>query len=112
MGTGGEVVDPPDPEVVYNKFVSVTLYAAETPLPNLTGLTAIWWDTVPPSGNPVFTTPVASTNANGTITLNLTDYTTLNATQSGFLFVYEHNATDYRNSRLFGSRLDIWQEPQ
>lgn len=100
----------PDPELDPGKYVSVGLYVGTLPLANLTGLTAIWWDAVPPSGNPTFTTNAASTSANGTITLNLTDYTDLNATQSGFLFVYEHNATDYRKSRLFGSQLPIWEQ--
>lgn len=99
----------PDPDPV-SKYISVTLYTNETPLPNLTGLTAIWWDAVPPAGTPVFTTSQGVTNGNGTITLNLTEYTELNATQNGFLFVYEHNATDFRKSRLFGSQLSIYEQ--
>lgn len=110
----GTVPDPdpdpdPDPEDP-GKFVSVTLYSNTTPLANMTGLTAIWWDVVPPLGNPAYSTASASTNANGTLILNLSDYTSLNATENGFLFVYQHNATDYRKSRLFGTQTPIWEQ--
>lgn len=90
--------------------VSITLYAGTVPLPNLSGLTAMWWDAVPPAGNPVFSTATASTNASGVLVLDLTEYTALNATQEGFLFVYQHNATDYKKSKMFGTRAVITEQ--
>lgn len=109
VGEGSGEPDP-DPETNPTKTVSVTLYSDSTPRASLTGITALWWDVVPPTGCPVFSTNAATTNANGTLTLNLTDYTALEGNQTGFLLLYQHNATDYRKSNVFGSRLTVEEE--
>ncbi len=84
------------------KGVRVTTTAA-----SVTGLTAIWWDSNPPAGNPVFATATASTDSEGDLELDLDADTTLDIGQHGTLVLYKLDATDHKDSLAAVTRLTI-----
>lgn len=89
------------------KGVQVTLYADATAQASITGITAMWWDASPPTGNPVFTTASASTDGSGVLELDLDADTALALTDPGHLMLYKLDGTDEKDSLGWQGRLLI-----
>lgn len=84
------------------KGVRVTTTAASE-----TGITAMWWDSNPPTGNPVFSTATASTDGAGVLELDLDATTALDVGQHGTLVLYKLDGTDHQDSLGAITRLTI-----
>lgn len=74
---------------------------------SVTGLTAMWWDSNPPTGNPAFATDSAATDSSGDLELNLNATTALDVGQHGTLVLYKLDGTDHQDSLGAVSRLTI-----
>jgi len=91
--------------VLVVKGARVTLYSDTTEQASITGITAMWWDSSPPAGNPVFTTATASTDASGVLELDLDADTALDVTDPGHLMVYKLDGTEEMDSLAWQGRL-------
>jgi len=89
------------------KGVQATLYDGETAQASITGITAMWWDASPPTGNPVFTTASASTDASGVLELDLDSATALDVTDPGHLMIYKLDGSDEKDSLGWQGQLAI-----
>ncbi|HEX7720281.1 MAG TPA: putative Ig domain-containing protein [Woeseiaceae bacterium] len=78
-----------------------------TNMPGVTGITAMWWDSNPPTGNPVFTTASATTDGSGVLEIDLDATTTLALAAVGTLALYKLDGTDHRDSLGAISQLPI-----
>jgi hypothetical protein len=96
-----------DAAVVVVKGVQVTLYDGATAQASITGITAMWWDASPPTGNPVFTTATASTDGSGVLELDLDSDTALDVDDPGHLMLYKLDGTDEKDSLGWQGRLLI-----
>lgn len=90
------------------KGVSLALYSGSTPQSNITGITALWWDTATPSAfsAPIASATTASTDASGVFTLNLAASTALDIGQTGFLMLYKAGASA-TDDLIFAGRLAV-----
>ena len=88
------------------KGVAVTLYNGAALQASLTGIRALWWDAIDPSGAPTYSTAAASTNASGVLTLDLNATTADAIGDYGFLLLYKVNAT-INDSLVFAGQVAI-----
>lgn len=96
-----------DAAAVAVKGARVTLYDGATEQASVTGITAMWWDSSPPTGNPVFTTSSASTDASGVLEVDLDADTALDIGNNGHLTAYKLDATDEKDSLGWQGRLQV-----
>lgn len=106
IGTGGDSA-PTELPAVGSKGVEVTLYADDVARSSVTGITAMWWDSSPPTGNPVLTTSSASTTVAGVLALDISGSTSLAVGDSGYLMVYKLDGSDEKNSIAWQGELVV-----
>lgn len=89
------------------KGISIALHDGSTPQANVTGITAVWWDSADPGAfaAPAYST-TASTDASGVLTLDLDADTALSIGQSGFLVLYKAGAAA-TDDLVFAGRLTV-----
>lgn len=87
--------------------VALTLHTGSTPQANISGIQALWWDTPAPGEAPAYSTITASTDAAGTVTIDLDASTSLGIGDSGFLLLYKLDGTDHQNSLVFAGQVQV-----
>jgi len=87
--------------------VEIQLFDGASPLANLTGVQALWWDVESPLGmqRPIGKTAGANTDANGFLRLDLSKVTGLNVGASGYLILYKPNVSDHKASPTFQGKV-------
>lgn len=109
----GETADTNEFDIVVSaatavaKGASVTLYNGATLQASVSGITAMWWDASPPTGNPVFTTATESTDGSGVLQVDLDSSTALNVGDNGHLMLYKLDGTNEKDSLAWQGRLAI-----
>jgi hypothetical protein len=89
--------------------VHLRLYNGSTATANLTGIQALWWDVMEPrqAGAPIGRSTLAATDADGDISLDLSEVTGLTVGDSGLLMLYKLDQDDHRNSLTFVGRMEV-----
>lgn len=88
------------------KGASVTLHLGSTPQASLSGITARWWDSPTDAGAPLLKTDTASTDAAGTLEINIDAVTALAVGGVGYLSLYKAGA-DAESDLHFASRITV-----
>lgn len=86
--------------------------AAGNALASETGITALWWDEDDPTDFTDFNKPTGraiglATDAEGWISLDLSAVSALAATDHGFLLLYKGDESDFKDSKLFASKVEV-----
>ena len=87
--------------------IHLQLFNGTTPLVNLSGIQAMWWDVTEPKdgSKPDGKTITASTDSNGYINLDLSNVTDLGIGDYGFLMIYQPNAGNHEDSLVFAGKV-------
>ena len=87
--------------------VEIQLFDGASPLANLTGVQALWWDVESPleMQRPIGKTAGANTDANGVLRLDLSNVTGLGVGASGYLILYMPDVSDHKASPTFQGKV-------
>ena len=87
--------------------VEIQLFEGASPLANLTGIQALWWDVESPLNmqRPIGKTTGANTDANGFLRLDLSNVTGLGLGASGYLILYKLDVSDHKASPTFQGKV-------
>ena len=87
--------------------VEIQLFDGASPLANLTGVQALWWDVESPleMQRPIGKTAGANTDANGFLRLDLSNVTGLGVGASGYLILYMPDVSDHKASPTFQGKV-------
>ena len=87
--------------------VEIQLFDGASPLANLTGIQALWWDVEAPleMQRPIGKTASAHTDANGFLRLDLSNVTGLEVGASGYLILYKPDVSDHKASPTFQGKV-------
>ena len=83
--------------------ITLQLFIDATPRSNMSGITACWWDSTDPSqiASPAGKTVGASTDAMGTLSLDLSSVSALSVGAPGFLLLYLPDAQSPQEALVF-----------
>ena len=83
--------------------ITLQLFIDATPRSNMSGITACWWDSTDPSqiASPAGKTVGASTDATGTLSLDLSSVSALSVGVLGFLLLYLPDAQSPQEALVF-----------
>lgn len=83
--------------------ITLQLFIDATPRSNMSGITACWWDSTDPSqiASPAGKTVGASTDATGTLSLDLSSVSALSVGAPGFLLLYLPDAQSPQEALVF-----------
>ena len=83
--------------------ITLQLFSDATPRSNMSGITACWWDSTDPSqiASPAGKTVGASTDAMGTLSLDLSSVSALSVGAPGFLLLYLPDAQSPQEALVF-----------
>ena len=87
--------------------VEIQLFDGASPLANLTGVQALWWDVESPleMQRPIGKTAGANTDASGFLHLDLSNVTGLGVGASGYLILYKPDVSDHKASPTFQGKV-------
>ena len=87
--------------------IEIQLFDGTSPLANLTGVQALWWDVESPleMQRPIGKTAGANTDANGVLRLDLSNVTGLGVGASGYLILYMPDVSDHKASPTFQGKV-------
>ena len=88
--------------------ITLQLFIDATPRSNMSGITACWWDSTDPSqiASPAGKTVGASTDATGTLNLDLSSVSALSVGAPGFLLLYLPDAQSPQEALVFAGVVD------
>lgn len=89
------------------KGVRATLFDGTSAQSSITGITAMWWDSSPPTGNPAYTSASESTDGSGVLEIDLDASTTLSMSAPGHLMIMKPDALDEKDNLAWQGRLLI-----
>ena len=85
----------------------MSLYDGAVAQTSITGLTTMWWDSSPPSGNPVYQSAVESTDGSGLLEVDIDAVTALAIGDPGHLMVYKLDGGDEKASLAWQGQLTV-----